>query len=115
MDLNRHLAILTLGGELADVGMKGPQSCIIYSEHPITEEVLQIIQMDIMELFVSGPPAVLEERKKQPFTALQELLAESGYQVLDAGNISVERGGHSIWVQEPGHKYHSNILNRMVL
>jgi hypothetical protein len=115
MDLNRHLAILTLGGELADVGSKGPQSCIIHSEHPITEDVLQIVQMDILELFVSGPPTVLEERKKQPFKALQELLAESGYRVLDAGNISVERGGQSIWVQEPGHEYHSNILHRMVL
>ncbi len=115
MTLNRHLAILTLEGELADVGSKGPQSCVIYSEHPITEQTLQIIQMDIMELFVSGSPAVLEERKKQPFKALQKLLAESGSHVLDAGNISVERGGHSIWVQEPGHDYHSNILNRLVL
>jgi hypothetical protein len=115
MDLNRQLAILTLDGTLADVDSKGPQSCIIYSEHPITEEVLQIVQMDILELFVSGPPAVLEERKRQPFKALQELLAESGYQVLDAGNISIERVGHSIWVQEPGHEYHSNILNRMAL
>jgi hypothetical protein len=115
MDLKRHLAILTLDGELADVKSKGPQSCIIYSEQPITVEVLQIVQMDILELFVSGPPAVLEERKKQPFKALQERLNESGYQVLDAGNIAVENEGKRIWVQEPGHQYHANILNRMVL
>ncbi|MDR3571598.1 MAG: hypothetical protein P4L81_05410 [Candidatus Pacebacteria bacterium] len=115
MDLKQHLAILTLDGELADIGLKGPQSCIIYSKHPITAEVLQIVQMDILECFVNGPPAVLEERKKQPFKALQDVLAQSGYQVLDAGNIAVENGGKRIWVQEPGHEYHSNILNRIVL
>jgi hypothetical protein len=63
----------------------------------------------------SSIPNTPLERKRQPFKALQELLAESGYQVLDAGNISIERVGHSIWVQEPGHEYHSNILNRMAL
>lgn len=114
MEVMPHIAILDLEGLLPPMLGATTHSCLLISPVPFTEELMDVLQMDILSALKLGTPSEVEERKKEPFKVIRELLSKDGINVVDVANISIARAGNSIWTQTAGHRFHANKLERLV-